>query len=360
FLALLDDQEALARFVQEGRLLARIRHPNVIRTYEMGELDEHPYMVVEYLPGGTLQDRLASGRRIGLGDAVRVACDCLNGLQACHERGVIHRDLKPANVLFTGDGLAKIADLGVASYYGARDRMTRPGEVLGTPRYMAPEQAAGQPVSVESDLYSLALILYEMVAGRPPFDASTPVEWMTNHLEVPAAPLRAHVHDVPDRLARVVDRALSKRADQRPPTASDFLAELSRCPVPPPAREEPPPPARPAEVESTVRKTAVSMPQVKITPDDRDVGRAYDSATRGAFRRPSPLPPAPTTPDRPAVTTTVELLPDQLRQFEDRAAAGDAQPSVSCTSRARPALPTRPRRPAGIAWPRRRGFRPPR
>ncbi|MBI4860044.1 MAG: serine/threonine protein kinase [Candidatus Riflebacteria bacterium] len=165
------DKTTLARFFAEGKVLAGVSHPNVLKVYDVGEIGGHPYLATEYLEGGTLRQRLAGGHRLDLAEIVRVMTDCLNGLEACHERGIVHRDFKPENILFAAGGEARLADLGIARIRDAAQHLTCTGSLVGTPRYMSPEQARGEVATAASDIYAVGVVLYELLTrwsgGRP-------------------------------------------------------------------------------------------------------------------------------------------------------------------------------------------------
>ncbi|MBI4862376.1 MAG: serine/threonine protein kinase [Candidatus Riflebacteria bacterium] len=153
FLTQQTSRDVLARFLLEGKLLKEIRHPNVLEVMEVQEIGGHPYMICEYVDGGSLAQRLEGKKRLATAEATTIILDVLAGLHACHMRGVVHRDLKPGNILLTGSGQAKVADLGIAKDYSSGSpNLTIPGMILGTPKYMAPEQIRGAPVVIASDL----------------------------------------------------------------------------------------------------------------------------------------------------------------------------------------------------------------
>src|SRR5881227_272509 len=158
------------RFEREARAAAALTHPNLNQLFDYGKVDGRPFMVLEYLPGGTLEDRLRGDRPLP-DDATRaIAAGLAAGLAHAHARGLVHRDLKPANVLFDDEGRAKVADFGIARLSGA-GTLTEAGTLLGTAAYISPEQATGLPASPASDVYSFGVILYRLLAGRLPFEA---------------------------------------------------------------------------------------------------------------------------------------------------------------------------------------------
>src|SRR5258707_400238 len=155
-----------ARFEREARAVASLAHPNVTQLYDYGESDDRPYIVLEYLPGGTLEERLRDGKPLPDDQALAIAAGIAAGLAHAHARGVVHRDLKPANVLFDEEGRAKLADFGIARMVAGDGTLTEAGTVLGTAAYISPEQASGAPASEASDVYSFGVLLYRMLTGR--------------------------------------------------------------------------------------------------------------------------------------------------------------------------------------------------
>jgi eukaryotic-like serine/threonine-protein kinase len=216
-----------ARFEREARAAAGLSHENIVRLFDYGEEEGRPYMVFEYLPGGSLEDRLA-GAALSESEATRIARDMAEGLAHAHEQGVVHRDLKPANVLFDAEGRAKIADFGIAQLGGATT-LTEAGTILGTAAYMSPEQAAGEPATPASDVYSFGVVLYRMLASRLPFEASNPAELAALHRTAEPPPLGAGISPA---LAALTMRALDKRPEQRPASGT-ALAELLTLDAPP-------------------------------------------------------------------------------------------------------------------------------
>jgi serine/threonine protein kinase len=216
-----------ARFEREARAAAGLTHENIVRLFDYGEEEGRPYMVFEYLPGGSLEDRLAEAA-LSESEATRIARDMAEGLAHAHEQGVVHRDLKPANVLFDAEGRAKIADFGIAQLGGATT-LTEAGTILGTAAYMSPEQAAGEPATPASDVYSFGVVLYRMLAGRLPFEASNPAELAAMHRTAVPPPLGA---DISPALAALTMRTLDKRPERRPASGT-ALAELLTLDAPP-------------------------------------------------------------------------------------------------------------------------------
>ena len=223
----MNDQESLARFRREGRLLSALTHPNVVRVVGIFQLDKLPCLVMEFIDGGTLRDKLVLERRLALPAAVSVMLDVLAGLEAFHAAGIVHRDLKPENILLTHSGQAKVADLGVAKSADqfATD-LTATGALIGTPRYMAPEQVLGQPLSAGADLYSAGMVLYEMLSGRTAV-AGGLVELINFHQSRKRPPiLNQVVPEIPAPLARFVDEMLDPDSQNRARSAAEVARRL--------------------------------------------------------------------------------------------------------------------------------------
>jgi len=226
FLMQMNDAEMLNRFLREGQLLSRIHHPNVLELFDFGQIDGHPYLVMEYLSGGTLRGRLKDRGRLGVEESVKVALDCLAGLAACHAQGVVHRDLKPENVLFSEDGRAKLADLGMARSYSNATLLTQAGVVIGTPMYMSPEQVRGEPAGAAADIYALGLMMFEMLSGRHVIRGTTMSAVLRAHVDGHTDRLDDLVPELPPSLVKAVHLAMSKEISVRPPTAEDFARRL--------------------------------------------------------------------------------------------------------------------------------------
>jgi serine/threonine-protein kinase len=214
-----------ARFDREARAAASLSHPNICSLYDYGEADGKPFMVLEYLPGGSLEERLADRRPLDDTETLRIATEIAAGLAHAHGRGLVHRDLKPANILFDVEGRAKIADFGIARM-GGGGTLTEAGTVLGTASYISPEQASGKPATPASDVYSFGVILFRMLTGTMPFVSANAMELVRMHRDDPP-PLVSDVRpDAPARLESVATAALSKDPADRPADGTALLAEL--------------------------------------------------------------------------------------------------------------------------------------
>src|SRR5437667_3225404 len=251
------EPERLKRFRQEARAVVALNHPNILTVYEIGEDHAIHYIASELIEGESLRDRLARGR-MGLNEAVDVAIQVASALVAAHEAGIVHRDIKPENIMLRPDGYVKVFDFGIAKL-GEREVPatvskdealllveTNLGSVLGTVRYMSPEQAYGTPIDKRTDIWSLGVVLYEMVAGHAPFTGETAKEAMHSILEKEPPPLGNYIKRVPAELQQIVSKALRKDRRERYQSAGELLqalknlrrkleseAELARSAMPP-------------------------------------------------------------------------------------------------------------------------------
>ncbi len=224
------DSSFTERFIQEARTIAQLEHRNILPVYDFGEDDGVTYMAMRYLNSGTLQDVLSFGE-LSFSDAVELMRQICAGLDYAHRRGVIHRDVKPANVMVDEEGTVYITDFGLAKVLESSSELTATGTIMGTPFYMAPEQSIGNKVDGRSDIYSAGVILYEMVTGKRPFDAETPMAVVLAHIHDPF-PLPQTINPrVPIEMQRVILKAMAKEPDDRYQTAkemSEALAEVMK------------------------------------------------------------------------------------------------------------------------------------
>jgi serine/threonine protein kinase len=217
------------RFLNEITVTANLQHPHILQLYDSGDADGLLYYVMPFVEGESLRDRLNRERQLAVGDAVRIAGTIASALDFAHKRSVIHRDIKPENVLFQ-DGVALVADFGisVAVSTAGGDRLTETGLSLGTPAYMSPEQIAGErELDARSDVYALACVTYEMLAGDPPFMASNPQAVMAKHITDPAPPIATTRPSVSPAIATALAKALSKVPADRYGSAGAFAAALT-------------------------------------------------------------------------------------------------------------------------------------
>jgi serine/threonine protein kinase len=226
---LVDDPEFLARFQREAKIVASLRHANIVQVYDADLQDDIYYMVMELLEGDTLKARLTDYRareeQMPTGEVVRVMLDVLDGLAYAHGEGMIHRDLKPANIMLTKRGQAVITDFGIAQMVGAT-RYTLSGALMGTLNYMAPEQGMQNQSDARSDLYSLGIVLYEMLTGKPPFDADTPLAILMKHVNEPLPMPPATGVVIPEAFERVLLKVLSKNPDDRYQAAKEMAQAI--------------------------------------------------------------------------------------------------------------------------------------
>ena len=209
------DPHFAERFLREARVVASLEHPNILPVYDFGDEDGIPFLVMPHLAGGTLRDRLR-GRPAPIGVAAAWIRQLADALDAAHAAGVLHRDVKPANVLLGKDDRLFLADFGIAKMVETLTGLTATGVVVGTPVYMAPEQAQGQSASPATDRYALAVVAYEILAGRPPFDGENPLSLMHQHVSTPPPALSSRVSGLPSGLDAVFERALSKNPARAP------------------------------------------------------------------------------------------------------------------------------------------------
>jgi len=219
------DSDHHERFRREARAVARIQHPHIVGVLDSGEHGGVPYIVLEYVEGETLKERIRRVGRLTIPEAVAFAIEVARALQAAHARGIVHRDIKPQNILLDPENGAKVADFGIARS-GQEDALTVGGRVLGTTDYVSPEQALGYEVTGQSDLYSLGVVLYECLTGDVPFRAENPITVATMHVrnEIPDVQLRRP--EISAALAAVVERATAKSLAVRYANAAEMIADL--------------------------------------------------------------------------------------------------------------------------------------
>jgi eukaryotic-like serine/threonine-protein kinase len=214
------------RLEREARAYAACSDSNVARVYDYGEAEDRPYIVLEYLPGGTLEERFTADAPLPDADTTRIAAEIAAGMAHAHACGLVHRDLKPANILFDAEGRAKIADFGIAHATDA-STLTETGTILGTAAYASPEQATGQSATPASDVYSFGVILFRMLTGHLPFAATNAMELLVKHAQVEAPDVRRLRPDAPPSLAAVTASALAKDPQRRPKDGGELLAALA-------------------------------------------------------------------------------------------------------------------------------------
>jgi serine/threonine-protein kinase len=222
------DEEAVERFQREARSAAQLAHPNIVTVIDRGEDNGRPYIVYEYVGGENLKQLVVREGALPVPMAIDLGLQIARALECAHERGVVHRDVKPQNVLLGAEGRAKVTDFGIAH---ARDTagITLTGTIMGTSDYIAPEQARGEAAGEASDIYSLGVVLFELLTGRVPYQAETPVAVAMKHVHDPVPSARAVRPDVPPRLDALVRRCLAKAPGERFASMSDLIVELEAC-----------------------------------------------------------------------------------------------------------------------------------
>lgn len=296
-----EQQGFIERFRQEARVIARLRHPNIVQVYAFGEYEELPYIVQELLPGPTLGRRLreyqAVGQQFSRVEVIAVMEQLAGALDAAHAAGVIHRDVKPENAIYNADGALVLTDFGIARLVVSDVRHTQTGMVVGTPDYISPEQAQGLPATPATDIYSLGVVLYELLAGKMPFQGETPMRVMIGHIQSSPPPLQPLRPDLPSRVDTVVQQTLAKEPTQRFTTAKELVAALrDSWPELPVAVSPPVVPVHEQETQvweerSPQPAAAPPPPLPESQPSSRGIGAGGPPLTPGAEPDSAAQPP---------------------------------------------------------------------
>ena len=300
----LHDPQFIERFKREVQLIAELEHPHILPVYDFGEYEGIPFIVMRYLAGGSLRD-LLNDSLPPLDDLRRPFDQLCSALDFAHGEGIIHRDLKPSNVMLDDHGNAYLSDFGIAQILQDAGRLTG-SAVIGTPAYMSPEQAEGRPLDARSDVYALGVVLFEMVTGREPFQADTPMAMLLKQITEPMPSPRAYRPDLPEAIDRVILRATLKDPAARYPSALEFAHALhealsvltpmqtsTRLPLPPSVEPTYVPGAAP--LDSGVKASAPGV----TGPDENMATLIGDDAPAGTAR-PITTPPAVSRPAQPA------------------------------------------------------------
>ncbi len=231
------DEERMRRFVQEAKSTSALNHPNILTVYEIGQIKDSRFIAAEFVKGKTLRERMQHGK-IEVSEALEIAVQIANGLAAAHEAGVVHRDIKPENVIIREDGYVKVVDFGLAKQTAEFKKsdfdteattqslfLTNPGMIMGTAGYMSPEQARGRKMDNRTDIWSLGVVLFEMLNGHPPFNGDNKADLIAAILRGNPAP---SADNLPAEVRRIVDKSLEKNADKRYQNAKDLLTDLRR------------------------------------------------------------------------------------------------------------------------------------
>jgi len=306
------------RFLREARAAARIKHPNIVTVYDVGQEQDQFYFVMEYLEGQTLSDHIRSRGALPPDEALSILQPLADALDYAHQRGLVHRDIKPSNII-VGDGLrVTLTDFGIARA-AQETRLTTTGAIMGTPEYMSPEQAWGEEVGHETDLYSLAVVAYEMLSGRVPFSGTTPHAVLYKQIHEPPPPIRDARPDLPPGVETVLARALDKEPGKRYATAKEFVGELESALARklPAAAEEPP----------TLLLAADQAPSTPDRPASTPVPpRTQEPVPDRTQPTPEQLAPAQVVPE-PASAAAEQLAPTQFAPEPAAAVAGQPAPT---------------------------------
>lgn len=223
-----EDPQFFERFAREARVIARLEHQNILPVFDYGEQDGITYLAMRYVEGGTLKELLSRGK-LTLRDTLQILTQVCSALDYAHRQGIIHRDVKPSNIILDREGAVYLTDFGIAKVLGAGQDLTGTGAAIGTPAYMAPEQALGEKVDGRTDIYALGIILYEMVVGRVPYQADTPMAILMAHLRDPLPLPRDINKDIPEEIEAVIIKALAKDPADRYQTANEMAQALRQA-----------------------------------------------------------------------------------------------------------------------------------
>jgi peptide/nickel transport system substrate-binding protein len=271
-------EQFLKRFDREAKALAKLTHSNIVPVIDYGEYKDIPFLVMAFIPGGTLRDMMGSA--IAWDDAARLIAPIASALAYAHRSGIIHRDVKPANILITESGQPMLSDFGIAKILETKTTaLTGTGMGIGTPDYMCPEQGQGLPVDSRSDVYSLGVVFYEMITGRKPFIADTPLAVVVKHMTEPLPRPKKFVPDLPDGVEAVIFKALAKNPDDRYVDMSAFQAALEKLgrgifPIEPVPQWEIAPSQPATSVQSLGETQAVKTPPKPLVVTQADAASA--------------------------------------------------------------------------------------
>lgn len=390
---LADDPEFKDRFEKEARNVAKLRHPNIVQVYdfEYDEQGDSYYMVMEFINGPTLKERLyelsLKGEQLSRAEAIRIVRDAAKALAYAHQRNMIHRDVKPANLMLDEDGRVVLTDFGIAKMVTGT-QFTASGGMVGTPAYMAPEQGLGEAGDERSDIYSLGVILYQLMTGKLPFEADSPLALILKHVNEPLPDPRQLVPDLPEALARIIVKSLEKDPANRYQTAIEFAQDLSaldehgNMPTPirapgmdtPARRQATLPPTKPVVLSTerhhrlnapaNLKTSTPTTPPTPVALPARAEGRLRplsvlglalgtaalvliaflafgreNTALGGLFREPSPTPPPITAT---AVAAIAETPVSSTPNSEPTEIPAREQLSTATATRVRPTTATAP------------------
>ncbi|MEI6043080.1 MAG: Stk1 family PASTA domain-containing Ser/Thr kinase [Chloroflexota bacterium] len=281
------DAEFLLRFKREAQSAASLSHPNIVNVYDVGQDNELYYIVMEYIEGTNLKEKIIQEAPLPTAQALEIAAQISDAIHYSHTNNLIHRDIKPQNVLMDRNGRVKVADFGIAKSQTDAN-LTQTGVTLGTVHYFSPEQAQGKPALPQSDIYSIGVVLYEMLTGRIPFESDNPIALAIKHIEEPPPPLRRFNPNIPPELEQIVLRAMNKNPNQRYRDAAAFAQVLRnfqsqasestmavpRTPPPTPAAPPPVNPPRPRQSQTPYREEGYPAPKPSPNYTDDDAYNA--------------------------------------------------------------------------------------
>ena len=225
------DETFIAKFKREAKAAAKLSHPCIVNVFDVGHSEDINFIVMEYVAGGTLKQEIEKYGRLSYKDAIKIAIDVASALTHAHIRGLVHCDIKPHNILIDSEGKAKVADFGIARVMATATATLTNNDVMGSVHYVSPEQAAGKNVTAQSDIYSLGIVLFEMLTGRVPFEAETPVAVALMHVKDKPPLLREFNPDIPPVLESIVSKTLAKNPVERYRTANELINELKRAEI---------------------------------------------------------------------------------------------------------------------------------
>lgn len=224
----MQSESYIKRFEREAKSLAKFSHPNIVNIHDYGDLNGIPYLVMEYISGGTLKNRM--GAPVPYKEAARLIIPIADALEYAHHRDIIHRDIKPANILMTESGIPMLSDFGIAKdlHAGQHTQLTAVGVGIGTPEYMSPEQGRGMNIDLRSDIYSLGVVFYELITGRKPFRADTPMATILKHITDPLPKPSQYVPDLPETVEMIIYKVMAKRPEDRYQSMAEFSRALTQ------------------------------------------------------------------------------------------------------------------------------------
>ena len=225
------DETFIAKFKREAKAAAKLSHPCIVNVFDVGHSEDINFIVMEYVAGGTLKQEIEKYGRLSYKDAIKIAIDVASALNHAHIRGLVHCDIKPHHILIDSEGKAKVADFGIARVMATATATLNNNDVMGSVHYVSPEQAAGKSVTAQSDIYSLGIVLFEMLTGRVPFEAETPVAVALRHVKDNPPLLREFNPDIPPVLESIVSKTLAKNPSDRYRTANELINELKRAEI---------------------------------------------------------------------------------------------------------------------------------